>query len=334
MTCGARREALGEQTGAAPPLDSVAGSWKTVGMLLRMSSRLTFSGNTMPHLIRISLLIVLALGPLSAGAAEVSFPDENFEEVIRQILKKKQIEEEKITDDHLKKIYFLDAKNRGIRDLTGIDHCINLAEVKLSDNEISDLAPIAKCGNIQSLYLTGNKITDISPLGELVKLQHIELDSNEISDIAPLAKLKALASLYLDHNRIKSVKPLAGLPKLQSLYLANNKIQNLKPLGTIRWLSSLDLSSNQIVDVTPLTQLTELRWTFLMQNKIADISPLVEMAKKDIDGDNRFAPFWKLYLAKNPLSDESKSRHLKELRDLQAKHGGPRLDLEYLRKRR
>ena len=62
---------------------------------------------------------------------------------------------------------------------------------------------------------------------------------------------------------------------------------------------------------------------FLNNNKIKDLAPLVEAAKKDFEGQKRFAPFWRLYVGDNPLSDEAK----KQLEEL--KRYGKRVHLTY-----
>jgi hypothetical protein len=86
---------------------------------------------------------------------------------------------------------------------------------------------------------------------------------------------------------------------------------------------SLNLRDNQIVDVSPLSAMTDLRYTQLQNNKITDLMPLIEMAKKDVAGPKNFAPYWNLYLAGNPLSEEAKSQQIDELKKL-----GVRVNLE------
>ena len=56
------------------------------------------------------------------------------------------------------------------------------------------------------------------------------------------------------------------------------------------------------------TELTELRFTFLSRNQVADLTTLVEMAKKDLAGEKRFAPYWNVYVGGNPLSDAGKAQ--------------------------
>ena len=54
---------------------------------------------------------------------------------------------------------------------------------------------------------------------------------------------------------------------------------------------------------------------FLQKNKISDVGPLAESAKKDAEGEKRFAPFMHLYLSENPLTDEAKKDQLAALKD-------------------
>ena len=63
--------------------------------------------------------------------------------------------------------------------------------------------------------------------------------------------------------------------------------------------------------------MTELRYLLLNENKVEDLGVLVEMAKGDAEGQKRFAPFWNIYVADNPLSGKTRG----QIRDLQ-KLGG------------
>ena len=153
-----------------------------------------------------------------------------------------------------------------------------------------------------------NQIADITPLAKLVKLQYLQLEDNQIQKIDAVASLKALNALYLSRNQIEAIAPVAELPKLAALYLEKNKVSDASPLKAQRWLERLDLKDNQLKDVSALSGMTELRYLFLERNQIGDLAPLVEMAKKDAAGERRFAPYWNLYLAGNPVSDASKAQ--------------------------
>jgi Leucine-rich repeat (LRR) protein len=259
----------------------------------------------------------------SNDADNVTIPDKNLETVLREILKKKQIEKEQITEEDLRQIYFLEADDRNIEDLTGLKHCTNLALVRLAKNGIQNVEPLSHCLNIQSLDLHYNRIEDIAPLGKLKKLQYLQLEHNKIENIEAVKELKAMNSLYLSDNRVSDVSAVSGLSKIWSLYLADNKVENISPIANLKGLSNLDLEGNAVKDVSPLEGLTELSWTFLNRNQVEDIAPLVRMADKDNSGDKRFAPYWNLYLGENPLDEESQSQHLAELKKI-----GVRLNMD------
>ena len=69
----------------------------------------------------------------------------------------------------------LNAIDKGIVDLTGLEHATDL----------------------QVLILIGNKIRDLSPLSDLTGLYFLDLAGNQISDLRPLAGLTALEVLRL-----------------------------------------------------------------------------------------------------------------------------------------
>ena len=80
----------------------------------------------------------------------------------------------------------LDARERNIADLTGLEYCSNLSELQLWGNEISDISPLADLTNLTSLVLGDNQISDFLPLAGLTGLTSLSLHSNQISDISVL----------------------------------------------------------------------------------------------------------------------------------------------------
>lgn len=254
---------------------------------------------------RIAWLVLVAT---SVGGrllpAEELFPDEKLRGVIQAILKQKQINKPSIEEADLKTIYFLEARGQDISSLQGLEKCINLASVDLSHNRITDLTPLAELKNIQTLTLSDNQIENLEPLQKLTRLQYLQLDRNRISSLQGLSELENLRALYLAENQIEALSPLEKLTKLRSLHLDGNRIQDLQPLARLQWLSSLGLRRNQVRDLSPLAGLTELHYTFLEGNPLEDLSVLVEMARKDAEGEQRFAPYWFVYLDADRLPED------------------------------
>ena len=54
----------------------------------------------------------------------------------------------------------------------------------------------------------------------------------------------------------------------------------------------------------------------LERNQIADLTPLLNAAKADAVGQKRFAPYLRLYLEGNPLSEDAKTKQLPALKAL------------------
>ncbi|MCA9106175.1 MAG: leucine-rich repeat domain-containing protein [Planctomycetales bacterium] len=252
------------------------------------------------------------------------FPDKNLESVVRRYVFDKRYTEDPITEEDVKYLSVIKGVDAGVTDLTGLEKCYSLAELDLRENEISDLSALSGLKYLQSVSLSDNKITDIGPLAELTRMQYLELSNNEVEDLAPLANLTAMRSLYLSNNRVKNIAVVAGMTKLWSLYLDGNEVTDLTPIKDHRFISSLDLKGNGITDLTPIANFQDLNFLFLQENKLTDLSILVDMARRDIDGRRNFAPFWKLYLRDNPLSDEARGAQVQALQEM-----GARIDFEY-----
>ena len=69
-------------------------------------------------------------------------------------------------------------------------------------------------------------------------------------------------------------------------------------------------------NLTPLKGQTDLSILMLQGNKIADLKPLVQMCQADAKSDRRFAPYLRLYMAGNPLSDTAKGAQVAALKEV------------------
>lgn len=237
-------------------------------------------------------------------APAFSFPDKNLEAAVRASLHEPSAP---LTEEKLNNLYFLEAPNKGIANLAGLEKCKNLALIKLTKNQVADLKPLAGLTNLQSLDLKENKVADLAPLAGLTKLQYVELSDNQVADLKPLGGLTNLQSLYLTNNKVSDLAPLGGLVKLSSLSVGHNKVKDIGVLAKVTRLLTLDLNDNQIEDLAPVTKQTELSMLLLERNKVKDLAVLIPWAKADADGPKRFAPYLRIYLKGNPLSEAAKT---------------------------
>jgi Leucine-rich repeat (LRR) protein len=264
----------------------------------------------------IALSFAVSVQVCSTRLVAGPFPDKNLELAVRAELIEKRDPATELTDDDLKKVFFLEGKGKGIKDLSGFEKCTNAAEVNLAKNEIADVTPLAGLANLQSLDLSSNKLADVTPLEGLANLQYLELSHNQLAKLPALDKMTRMSSLYLADNQLSDLTPLAKLTKLSSLDLAKNKVTNLAPLAEIKRFMTLKLSDNAIEDISVLANCKQLSMLFLERNKLTDLAPLVTSAKADAEGEKRFAPYLRLYLADNPLSDAAKNEQLATLKGI------------------
>ena len=275
------------------------------------------------------------LGEVIGELGEVAIPDANLRAVIADSLGKAP--DASITRAEMATLTRIDAPNKGIRSLTGLEHATNVTRLDLggvwefthiNSNVISDLSPLSNLTNLRWLDLSDNAISDISPLAGLTNLRNLDLSDNAISDISPLAGLTNLEYyLGLSGNAISDISPLSNLTNLRWLTLFDNAISDislLSNLTNLRWLElsdnaisdisvlagltnlwSLDLSGNNISDISVLLGLTNLTNLLLFDNAISDVSPLAGLTN-----------LTQLGLSDNAISDVSPLAGLTNLTNL------------------
>ena len=153
----------------------------------------------------------------------VSIPDPNLAAAIRDALK---LSSETITQLDMWMLTKLDADNKGIKDLMGLEHAHNLIFLNLDRNTISDVSALAELTQLRDLFASDNQISDITPLSALTLLERLYLRRNQISDASPLIGLVNLRRLHLQGNPIKAKKPLLELLRKNpdvKIYLESEK---------------------------------------------------------------------------------------------------------------
>lgn len=132
----------------------------------------------------------------------VNIPDENFEEVIRDALDKPS---GNIYKSDMEKIIKLEANDRGIEKLDGMQYCINIELLNLNNNKISEIKSLRKCSKIYLLSLSSNNLdyNDIYYMQDLNNLRFLYLDYNKIND---LKYIKYLLDNPLDFINIENNK--------------------------------------------------------------------------------------------------------------------------------
>ncbi|MBW3490945.1 leucine-rich repeat domain-containing protein [Bacillus sp. FDAARGOS_1420] len=201
----------------------------------------------------------------------------------------------------VKSLIVVEAKSKGIKDVSGLEYMTNLEnltleEVKLENiqfisklrqlkslsityGELEDIGPLAELEHVEILSLRNNKISDLSPLSQMKKIKMLDLNSNYIKDIKPLFTVTTLRTLTVANNQISNVN-LAGIEQLKNvknLSLSNNGLTNIEHITSMKKLVELDLSKNELKNIEPLLRLSTVQSLNLEENYISDITPLSQL---------------------------------------------------------
>ncbi|EJS06042.1 NEAT domain-containing protein [Bacillus cereus] len=201
----------------------------------------------------------------------------------------------------VKSLIVVEAKSKGIKDVSGLEYMTNLEnltleEVKLKNikfisdlrqlkslsityGELEDIGPLATLEHIEFLTLRNNKISDLSPLSLMKKIKMLDLNSNYIKDIKPLFTVKSLRTLTVANNQISNagLEGVHQLKNLKTFEISNNGLSNVEHINGMNKLIELGLSKNELVDLTPLSKLSGLQKLNLEENYISDITPLSQL---------------------------------------------------------
>ena len=111
---------------------------------------------------------------------------------------------EELTEELVaKNLRFLDAGNRQLRDLTGLEVAENLEVLVLRQNLIEDISPLANLPNLVRLDLSDNQINDLSALESL----SLERMRQEISQIQVSLQSKTLPK----EEKAKLIVKMSGI---------------------------------------------------------------------------------------------------------------------------
>jgi len=116
---------------------------------------------------------------LNDSDIKIVFPDEALRMIICDITRQTS---ENITNLDLLRITSIKAGNSGIKDLTGLEKCLNLMWIHLNDNQIENISALSDLTRLSNIKLNGNLISDISPLINLYKLRQIYISENPLNE--------------------------------------------------------------------------------------------------------------------------------------------------------
>ena len=204
--------------------------------------------------------------------AFVHIPDTNLRAVIAEELDKSP--NAPITVEEMEGLRSLDARSKGLRDLTGLQFAINLSWLHLRDNSVSDLSPVQGLKNLAHLYIEDTTVSDISPVQSLTQLIELEFDGTSVSDISPVENLTNLTRLNFGFTMVSDISPVKSLKNLAYLYIDGTSVSDISPVQSLTQLIELEFDETLVSDISPVENLTNLTRLSFASTLVSDISPI------------------------------------------------------------
>lgn len=132
---------------------------------------------------------VLLLGGCCFPGTAVNIPDEALEVTLREAVGKPF---GCLTERDLLSIVELQARNKSIKNLEGLQYCRSLTILDLENNNIESITPLTDLVNLTQLDVSRNRIKNLEPLAGLVFLEVLDL-SGELMQLNSLSPLVANA---------------------------------------------------------------------------------------------------------------------------------------------
>ena len=145
--------------------------------------------------------------------AEAFFAAANLERVVRQTLRQPH---GRLTPEDVALLTAIQADEKNIQSLVGLEHCTALEFLSLMGNQIADVRPLANMTNLTWLSLVNNQIVDVAPLTNMTDLYSLQLMDNQIADVGPLLNLTNLQNLSLYNNPLSTQSRTEHIPALKA----------------------------------------------------------------------------------------------------------------------
>ncbi len=152
--------------------------------------------------------------PMGDTVNTVEFADQNLENAVREQLIP---HDRDLYPFELEKITMITSFRSNIRDLSGLEYCVNLSMLNLMQNDIEDIYLLANLLYLEDINLSNNEIVDISPLRMLPDISVLNLERNSITDISPLLDNPGLiegTAIHLRYNPLNAKSIEEYIPQL------------------------------------------------------------------------------------------------------------------------
>ena len=224
---------------------------------------------------------MVAAALINTGVAQnISIPDPGLDAAIRFTLQKTN---GPLTAQDLLSLSQLQAGNRNISDLAGLDAARNLTLLNLSGNSVTNFTLPGTLTNLAILDLSFNPLAQcIIPAG-FTNLTTLVIENTSLTNLALPAGLSGLTSVQVFfNNHLNSFTLSAGSPNLNLLDLGFNSLTQCVIPDGLTNLDTLFLEGNALTNFTLPAGLTALNEIDMTANGLTSFAFRPEMTNLSI----------------------------------------------------
>lgn len=169
-----------------------------------------------------------------------------------------------IQEAHLITTITLD--NKGITDLTGLEHFINLESLQLKDNAFSTI-PLTTLTKLTFLRFDNNSVGEVN-LSTLLDLEFLYCPYNDLTELDISNNTKLIVVKAYD-NDISTLN-VTGLTSLEALFLSNNNLATVD-ISTLSALEQIQLKANGLTEID-FSNNTTLTLIYVQVNELTTLN--------------------------------------------------------------
>ena len=134
--------------------------------------------------------------------------------------------------------------NTQVRDLTPLQHCPLLEDVRCDYTPIQSLEGLEGCARLRVLHCSFTNVVSLRPLRGHRALEELSAHHTRAPGLAPLRRCAALRRLRAGHARVAGLDGLQGCAQLSELDLSawRSQITDIEPLRACTALRRLNLN--------------------------------------------------------------------------------------------
>jgi|GEM_PF-3036622 hypothetical protein len=194
------------------------------------------------------------------GEDGISF-DQNLEPVIRELIGKPW---GAILPADVSGITNIDARDKGITSLEGLQYCASLNVLRLQGNDVRDLSPLSEISGLLEVFLDDNtQITDISPLANHPYLHRLRIHRTNVTDFRAFDGHTGLRNIEYHGAKITDLSTLPSLPNLREFHAGWSLLENIWGIERFPLLWQVVVGHSEVTDLEPLLSLPALTTVWL-----------------------------------------------------------------------